>query len=276
MTPHGVSATYGTRGFGGADFHFVHFGSHATYNRANMVLDLRTILQIYRPDQIFTTGGTTPIPITRRPTTSCSDALQIALAADSTYRPVVNKTVVWSACCDFTWPLPPDPANYHTILPDIPAVPLSWNRAAESRCAALHADHEPRRQHQVSGDPGLHFTSGRRALRASSRASRRRTSSSGRRTRAAAHAPPVVNAGTDQHVPPGAPVSLNGGAGSDPNGQSLTYQWTQSEGPTVSLSGANTASPTFTAPAVTQFTSLAFRLVVRDSGASPALRIASG
>ena len=78
--------------------------------------------------------------------------------------------------------------------------------------------------------------------------------------------PPTANAGDDQTVLKGGLVTLSG-SGSDPdNGPSpLTFSWTQSGGPTVSLAGANTAMPTFTANEVGTYT---FTLTVSDGQAS--------
>ena len=59
---------------------------------------------------------------------------------------------------------------------------------------------------------------------------------------------PTADAGPDQTVASGAAVNLNGTGSSDPDGDSLDYSWTQTSGPAVTLSGANTATPSFTAP----------------------------
>jgi hypothetical protein len=74
---------------------------------------------------------------------------------------------------------------------------------------------------------------------------------------------PVANAGPDQTVNLSAAVTLNGSGSTDPDGDSLSYAWEQVDGdPTVSLSGADTVNPTFTAPS--EPTILTFKLVVTD------------
>jgi hypothetical protein len=76
--------------------------------------------------------------------------------------------------------------------------------------------------------------------------------------------PPVANAGVDFGVMFSATGQLNGSGSSDPNtGDLLTYAWTQLSGTPVVLSGANTATPTFTAPAADA--TLEFELTVTDS-----------
>jgi hypothetical protein len=62
--------------------------------------------------------------------------------------------------------------------------------------------------------------------------------------------PPLADAGADQAVDENTAVTLNGSASSDPDSDPLTYAWTQTGGPAVTLSGANTAMPGFTAPLV--------------------------
>lgn len=81
--------------------------------------------------------------------------------------------------------------------------------------------------------------------------------------------PPVSNAGPDQTRNESTLVTLDGSASSDPDLDSLNYSWAQTGGPSVALIGANTASPTFTAPNVGPGGALlTFQLVVTDGHAS--------
>ncbi len=76
------------------------------------------------------------------------------------------------------------------------------------------------------------------------------------------NSPPVADAGPDQEVNPGDTVTLNGTGSSDPDEDVLTYSWVQDSGPAVTLTGANTAQPTFTAP--NGPATLVFQLTVTD------------
>lgn len=81
-------------------------------------------------------------------------------------------------------------------------------------------------------------------------------------TRRVGNSAPVADAGPDIVTQAGQ-VTLDGSGSYDPDGDPLTYAWTQIAGPSVSLSGMNTVRATFTA-AEDQIYS--FRLTVRDPG----------
>ncbi len=78
------------------------------------------------------------------------------------------------------------------------------------------------------------------------------------------HRPVAETSGSDQTVQEGSPVMLQGGASFDPDGDTVSFQWTQVAGPTVTLSNATSPTPTFSAPLVTATSILAFQLVVSD------------
>lgn len=61
---------------------------------------------------------------------------------------------------------------------------------------------------------------------------------------------PIANAGVDQNKNEGVNVALSGVLSTDPDNDGLTYEWSHVSGPLVSLSDLNSATPTFTAPAV--------------------------
>jgi len=72
---------------------------------------------------------------------------------------------------------------------------------------------------------------------------------------------PVANAGPPQIGIAAGQVTLDASGSFDPEGDPITYQWSQVSGPAVSLSGQNTARATFTAEAGQSY---GFRLVVKD------------
>ena len=74
---------------------------------------------------------------------------------------------------------------------------------------------------------------------------------------------PVADAGPDQTVRAGSPVTLDGSGTYDADGDRLFTLWFQTEGPAVTLSDAAVLRPTFTAPATGGIT-LRFLLLVND------------
>ena len=73
---------------------------------------------------------------------------------------------------------------------------------------------------------------------------------------------PIADAGPDQTVPKKTLVTLDGTGSSDPDGDILAYAWTQTGGPAVVLTGADTSTPMFTPSRSGVYT---FQLVVNDS-----------
>jgi uncharacterized protein YkwD len=74
---------------------------------------------------------------------------------------------------------------------------------------------------------------------------------------------PTANAGADRTVQQGDSVTVSGG-GSDPDGAIVSWSWTQISGAVVSLSGANSQTVQFTAPASAG--DIRLRLAVTDDG----------
>ncbi|QKX17628.1 glycosyl hydrolase family 18 protein [Microbulbifer sp. YPW1] len=79
---------------------------------------------------------------------------------------------------------------------------------------------------------------------------------------------PSADAGADQMVVTPATVALSGSASSDPDGDALTYSWSQLSGTVVTLSDDSTASPTFSAAQVSAEEELVFALTVSDGSLS--------
>lgn len=81
---------------------------------------------------------------------------------------------------------------------------------------------------------------------------------------------PVAEAGIDQSIAEGSPVALDGTGSFDIDNDAFDYTWVQESGPAATITGANTATPSFTAPVVGTngapgvVATLVFKLAVDD------------
>ena len=84
------------------------------------------------------------------------------------------------------------------------------------------------------------------------------------RPQSANDAPVASVAQGDRTVDPGQAVLLDGATSTDPNDGTLSFQWEQTGGPEVELTGADTSAAGFTAPEPDEETTMEFALTVAD------------
>ena len=79
---------------------------------------------------------------------------------------------------------------------------------------------------------------------------------------------PTAAAGSNFSIREGDTSGLDGLFSTDPQWDVVSYAWTQTSGPTSSLTNPNSSTPTFTAPMVSSSQVLQFQLVVDDGNGS--------
>ncbi|HSB96067.1 MAG TPA: PIG-L family deacetylase [Spongiibacteraceae bacterium] len=261
--PNNRSTTYGDHGLGHADYHTYQFGVPALYNRANVVADLQSIIETYLPDHIITTAEYDRHPDHSITFELVKNAIDGAVAAHAGYDPSLHKALVWA---DYigenpAWPNLIDPTAYLSEPP---------NMASEENWSARQSIDVPVAMQTTS------FSVNPKYLSIDAHISQGGANSFlGRFIHAdevfwleslsGTTLPPQAEAGVNQSAAAGASAQLNGLASSDPNSGALTYSWRQTDGPPVTVTGANTATPSFQAPAdLLNDTALGFELVVNN------------
>ena len=77
--------------------------------------------------------------------------------------------------------------------------------------------------------------------------------------------PPQADAGANRTATERTSLTLSAENSSMPDGEGLSYSWTQTGGPAVTLADDETASPTFTTPGVETATAITFEVTVTNS-----------
>ncbi|MCU7929720.1 MAG: Ig-like domain-containing protein [Candidatus Thiodiazotropha sp. (ex Codakia rugifera)] len=79
---------------------------------------------------------------------------------------------------------------------------------------------------------------------------------------------PTARISTSQQVTSGETVTLDGSGSTDPDGDTLSFLWSQTLGESISLGGVSNPSLSFIAPTVDQPTTFAFQLEISDGALS--------
>jgi VCBS repeat-containing protein len=262
--PSGQTATYAHRGLGAMDYHSYRFGSPANYNGFNLRKDLQDIINSVRPDHIITVGEFDQHSDHFTTFNAVRAAVMAVTNADPSYVPVLNKSMVWSTDSS-VWPNVMNPKSYFSEPPGLASSGVTWadreslDVPLEMQVADNLANLKVRAINDHVSQEGINGFGGLLGSFVHKDEFFWPVNVNG------VNHPPRVDAGLDKTASKSMVVTLDGSLSSDPDSTALTYQWRQIAGPTMTLSGANTATPGFTTPAsVPVDLELVFELVVSD------------
>jgi LmbE family N-acetylglucosaminyl deacetylase len=140
----GQTQTYGSRGLGGMDYHRFRFGAPGAYNRVTLEQDIRTLLDEYRPDEIYTVSHFDMHPDHQATAILVTEGLVALKRSGVALATRLHQGIVWTPSQD-NWPdaggCSPDTA----FPPPQMETPLEWKRllravvAANLKCQAIAA-----------------------------------------------------------------------------------------------------------------------------------------
>ncbi|MEZ0314331.1 MAG: PIG-L family deacetylase [Myxococcota bacterium] len=261
-TVHGQSVTFGNRGLGQADYHQHRFGMHASFNKKNFIADLVDVVAKYRPTHVITHADFDVHPDHKTVSIAIREAMKSVAGTDPKYAATLFHGLVWSIDAK-GWPLPPNPTTYLTEPPGLAPTGVRWvdrhsidvPRTMQNTTPELNTKYLAMNAHESQGGSGAFIGK-----------SIHRDEVFWAENPLGKDRPPRVDAGQPLTVAPGAKAQLDGSRSSDLDGP-LTFKWTQRDGPPVALAGADTARPSFTAPAdIAKDEVLNFALVVSEGG----------
>jgi VCBS repeat-containing protein len=263
----GQSTTYGHRGLGSSDYHYYKFGSHATYNKPNILNDLEIIINDFLPDHIFVTSQYDQHLDHSTGYSFVHDTLTAISQYNSNYKPIIHQTIIHGGD-DTLWPLTMNPSMDFTTPPILSSTPLNWSYRESIRLPIIMQDDIITKN--LKYITILKYNS---ALALYGNPLNNYITSFTHKDEFfwadniyGTNSPPVAHAGQDQTVSEGATVFLDGSASTDSNGTSLSCQWTQIQGTTVTLSNPTSSHPSFISPSgLSAASQLVFQLTVYDS-----------
>src|SRR5882672_3220319 len=142
----GQTQTYGNRGLGGMDFHRYRFGSPGPYNRVTMEQDIRTLLNDYQPDEVYTASHFDTHPDHLVTALLVTEALVSLKRSGTALSTKLYQGIVWPPTAD-NWP----EAGAGGCPPNVPFSPLQmqtqleWKRtlravvAGDLKCQVIDA-----------------------------------------------------------------------------------------------------------------------------------------
>jgi LmbE family N-acetylglucosaminyl deacetylase len=145
----GNTETYANRGLGGTDYHNYLYGTHASYDGANMIQDVTAALQNIHPDEIYTTSLSDGHSDHEAAFLSAMQAIRTIQSSDPTFQPRLHEMVVHPPNGEpeisaTTWPAPPfSPSEPYYPSEYMPQTPVDWTQIESLPVPAPMQDPNP-------------------------------------------------------------------------------------------------------------------------------------